>query len=481
MTEHEPRSAVHLPSPAARSWSVRPTIALDPSRFRFMVVASLLLGHVPLALLMYRYPGVASLHALGTAAIGLAWALSGRRLERVAYAGAYVVGAEVLWRMTEAGVFWEFGKYVLTALLGLGLLRSRKVPRSVSLPMAYFLVLLPSIWLTIGALGVSPAARQAISFNLSGPLALSVSVSFLARQRLSWQNLRVAAWCAVIPTVGIATLTLSSMLAAGLDYFRAADPSAIVTSGFRDNQVAIALGLGAVLCVFLALGEKDASLRLIATGLAAWFGTQSLLTLSRGGVYIAAIALSLGMIPYLRRLWLHAGRLLPVVLIGLVCGLVIVVPRVNALTAGYLVERFAHLDTGGRIEIARGDLQLWAENTLLGVGVGMSPRHRQSPDGRSFAAHTEYTRLLAEHGVLGLLAMLLLVAMAWRAYRSAPSPAARACVLALAGWSLAAMSHSAMRTAAPAFLFGMMTIQWPRGAGKHQASRSARSETLGGR
>src|SRR5262245_60410610 len=67
--------------------------------------------HAPLAILMKGSPRLATIHALGALALGLWWAGPGRRFDRVAYVGAYITGAEVLWRMCDAYVVWEFGKY----------------------------------------------------------------------------------------------------------------------------------------------------------------------------------------------------------------------------------------------------------------------------------------------------------------------------------------------------------------------------------
>ena len=102
--------------PIHRSTVDAPTAAVAPPRSgtRIAVLAILAYAaHFPLALLEGRQPLVATIHALLSLAVGLAWALSGRRVWRVAYAAAYIAGAEVLWRMVGAHIFWEFGKYTV--------------------------------------------------------------------------------------------------------------------------------------------------------------------------------------------------------------------------------------------------------------------------------------------------------------------------------------------------------------------------------
>ena len=65
-------------------------------------------------------------------------------------------------------------------------------------------------------------------------------------------------------------------------------------------------------------------------------------------------------------------------------------------------------DTTGREDIARADLEVWFDNPVLGVGPGVAKEYRAATFGRAAAAHTEFTRLLAEHGILGLVALIIL-------------------------------------------------------------------------
>ena len=421
------------------------------------LVLTLLLAHVPLGLLLLQGTDVATLHALVVGGLGIFLALFGKRALSAAYVAAYAVGAEVLWRMTEARVFWEAGKYLVVVVLGLAALRFSKGLRGLGLPGVYLLILLPSTWLTVEALGFSDAARDAISFNLSGPLALAVSVAFFAGRRFSQDQIRILMWLVVCPLVSVATITLYSTLtdAAAIQF---TEGSNFVTSGgFGPNQVSAVLGLGALLCVFLMAQEPLRALKLVALGLAVWFLAQSALTLSRGGLATAGVALLLGAIHYVRRSRDQAGFIASVLLIVFVFGYLIL-PQLNAFTGDILRKRFSDVDPTGRVEIAQSDLRIWSSHPLLGVGPGRSAYDRSSVIVDGTAAHTEFTRLVAEHGIAGLLAILLLGVMLWRSYKRAPSVPSRAWVVALASWSLVDMSHSAMRLVAISFIFGLMTV-----------------------
>src|SRR5688500_16967369 len=100
-------------------------------------------AHAPLALLMQRYTDLATIHAVATLVIGLWWAVSRGRPDRGLYVCAYITGAEVLWRMVGANVFWEFGKYSVAAVFIVGILRERRLRPPIPI-LIYFLLLLPS-------------------------------------------------------------------------------------------------------------------------------------------------------------------------------------------------------------------------------------------------------------------------------------------------------------------------------------------------
>src|SRR6185295_7296222 len=119
--------------------------------------------------LAQQSPAISTVHAIITLVVGLVWTVFGKRIERVFYITAYLTGAEVLWRATNAQVFWEYGKYSTIVIL---LLATLKYKRGHSLdwkPILYFILLTPAMFL------IPVFDRQVISFNLSGPLLLTVS------------------------------------------------------------------------------------------------------------------------------------------------------------------------------------------------------------------------------------------------------------------------------------------------------------------
>jgi O-antigen ligase/polysaccharide polymerase Wzy-like membrane protein len=403
--------------------------------------------HVPLGLLMHWVPVVATAHAALTTTVALFLALSAR-FDRVVYAAAYIAGSEVLWRMSHAAIFYESGKYAIILIFAIALLRLRPVC-SRALPILYFLLLLPSIAIAPYDL-LSDEARQQISFNLSGPAALAMSVFFLSQIRLDrreWLNIVIAL---VGPLAAIVTVAAYSTIVAPSVTFTT-ESNDVTSGGFGPNQVSLTLGLGALLAFFAGIEPgRRIVFRWTMLGIALAFATQSAMTFSRGGLYSAGAAIIAGAW-YLQReprarirLLLAAGALS-------VMAVFVILPRLERLTGGKLGSRFESINTTGRDELAREDLRAFLAHPVGGLGPGGGYVSHARRD----VAHTELTRLPAEHGLLGVGALLLLLVMALQGLKAARTVKERALVAALLTWSVTSMLHAGMRTVAPSLVFGL--------------------------
>ncbi len=77
----------------------------------------------------------------------------------------------------------------------------------------------------------------------------------------------------------------------------------------------------------------------------------------------------------------------------------------------------------------------------------------------SAAAHTEYTRLLAEHGLLGLGALALMAMIAAGNLRRAPTRLDKALAAGMLAYSLLFMAVDGMRLSATSFAFGVSGVR----------------------
>jgi O-antigen ligase len=415
--------------------------------------------HIVLAMAFRRFPQLATAHALASLAIGIAYAAMTKRIQHLAVFVMYFAGCEVLWRMTQAGVFWEFGKYAIVSVLLVGLLRFR-ARRNRVLALAYFLLLVPSIALTILALDPD-SARQQISFNLSGPLALTVAVIFFSNVRLTVNHVRATFVAFAAPAVGIAVLTIIKARSSELVFVNASNRA--TSGGFSGNQVSAILGVAAMLLILMSLQRLMTwKVRLPLLAVAAVLTMQSALTFSRGGILLAFAGLAAGVFFIVR----GGMRIrITVLVVGLLCTVVgryIIEPRLEEITGGKLKERYSSTKSSGRDLFIDSELMLFRESPILGVGPGMGLYERVDRGLIFGASHTEYTRMLAEHGILGLLSIVALAALAFRAVMRSPDLATRSIAAALVVWVLLFMLMYGMRLAAPSVCFGLAFMQRPR-------------------
>ncbi len=192
------------------------------------------LAHAVLGILVFRFRYLATAHALGTFAIGVYWALQRSRPERALYAAAYIAGSEVLWRMCTAQIPWESGKYAPVGLFVLALTQMPKW-RGHLLSLLYFAMLLPSSLIPLSVMDFE-AARQAISFNLSGPLAIMISIWFCVNLELSMVQLRWVFLFFMAPAVAITAITISATYGASAIRF-SLNSNFATSAGFGPNQV----------------------------------------------------------------------------------------------------------------------------------------------------------------------------------------------------------------------------------------------------
>lgn len=420
------------------------------ARIPALWVAALLGVHAALALAIAELPWLATCHALAALAAGLWLAFAGRQPKRAIYAAAYITGAEVLWRMAGAEVFWEFGKYAVVLLL-LALLFRETPVRAHAAAWLYLACLLPSSLLTLAG-GEWSEVRRQLSFNLSGPLALAVCCWCFRGRVFSGTQIHGLLLALAAPAAGIAALAVRSLLTAREIRFTT-ESSFLASGGFGPNQVSSVLGLAAFAMFFLAAAAPARlACRLLFIALAGGFAVLSALTFSRSGLYLAAAAcLTAGFFllqDRLRRPRLLAASAALAALLAYAA-----LPRLDAYTSGALAERFSDLSLTHRGELLQADLALWTAHPFFGVGPGRSSFERETTVGYA-AAHTEFSRLAAEHGLLGLVAMALLLYMALEGFLAAERGYSRALTGALIVWSFLFMAGNAMRLAAPALLFG---------------------------
>ncbi len=378
----------------------------------------------------------------------------------------YLCGFELVARMSRSGLPHEFIKYAVALLL---LITWARNGMRWHIPIAvYFLLLIPGIFLSDG--GNFEETRQLISANLSGPLCLTICVLYFHSAKLNSKKLIQLFQFLLYPLVSIlAILIVKTPDLSAIDF---GYESNFETSIYGPNQISSILGLGILIIgftFFFKLSMFGSSL----TGLvlAMGFTFRGLLTFSRGGILTALITLAfIYVLINFSRVQSSALRFrtIGILLIFVAVGYG-VFQYANDLTGNALYDRYAGIKRGeklgvedytsGRALIGAIDMEIFKDNILVGTGVGMSKFLRVSY-GYSVPvnAHIEYTRLLAEHGILGFIVLLVLILLPVIRFFQIKNLAQRALILLGAVFCFAFMSHAATRIAAPMFLYGLSFV-----------------------
>lgn len=422
--------------------------------FRLIVLATLL--HLPLGILLYNIGPLALLHPLIVFVLGLNWAIRKQcRMGQVALSIGYLIGSEVLWRMAQIPVPWEFGKYGSAVIIIVALMR-RNGHRIPPLPLIYFIALLPSCVLTLLAFDFNES-RDVLSSSLSGPLLLLLSCWFFANTRMTLPELRRLGISILIPLISVSCVTLFYTVSANEINFTQ-ESNFATSGGFGPNQVSSMLGLGCFVALLILIIFRNNTSYKIYFALAALLCTaQSVMTFSRGGIYNALVAILAVTLWELRKP-AHSWRRLAPVVVAAALFLLLVFPVLDNITGGSLQERFVDVGTTKREDIATTDFRIYYENPLLGIGVGLAYDYREQLLGYKAMSHTEFSRLLSEHGTFGLVALLSLIGMSFINLKRQPSNLGRALVIGATAWSVMFMFNAGMRLGAPSFIWGLTFV-----------------------
>jgi len=464
---------------AARVMVVDPEVVAPASRSRgegrtlsISGVLAFIGAHVLLGVAISQVPTVGTLHGAATVLVAVFVSFTSRGVDRIITMACYCATCDVLWRMSRSAMPWEAAKYLTMLLLATAFFRFVRRPHSMKLPLILMALLVPSCITSVVVLG--PEARSQIAANLAGPFALAVAVIVFRQVRATERELSYLLWAMTGPVITISTIATRSTLGSGAIKFSDGSSNFTASGGFGPNQVSNLLSIGALACVALCFSRTTIRLIVVQIALGTWFTVQAALTFSRGGLYSLAVAVLAIVVVSLAT---HGMRARVAVAVAVATLLVIAAfPAINSFTGGSLGARFANTANSNRDEIANADLELFTSSPIFGVGVGVAKYERASTDAAftvQSRAHTEYSRLLAEHGVLGLLAALLLVSMAIQGFRSVAPDWNRTIAVGFAAWALVTMAHSATSVGAISLAFGLIQLRIAKGTRDFVASVGA--------
>ncbi len=427
-----------------------------PEGLAVRTIAIILVGHILIGIGAAMNRNVANVHAAVTVVVALAVMFGSSRPERIVAVATYGGLCDVFWRMSHSKAPWELSKYLLAfGALALLIRFIRSWPRGL-LPVFFFAALVPGMMITVLAepLGL---AREMISIYEMGLLSFGLAAlafrHLTADQTDAW-NL---GWVLLGPLVATLSVTTYSIVTnPNLDF--SANSNFATSGGYGPNQVSSIIGLIILICVLIAFLPNSRRMWPVLIVLGLWATAGTLLTFSRGGIYSAVIA---GCAMLLVGVGTRGARARSLILIGVsIVALFFVFSAVNDFSGNWLDTRYEKAGTTGRDSIAKGDLEVFGSHPLWGVGSGRTFEYRITAGELDQAnTHTEFTRLVAEHGVFGLIVMGLMVAMLVQAYRTAPTRWNRLMVVALGVWSATTMLHAATRVGAVGTMLALTQLR----------------------
>lgn len=383
---------------------------------------------------------------------------------------SYLISFELLARMghTAPLIPYEMGKYLLFIFLCAGIVNSRSKSK---IGWVLLILLLPAFFFDISG----QVMFSDIVFNALGAINLCLIVIFLRRQTFTKKRLVAVLKLCIYPIISVlGFLWIKNPSLNEIDFELSAN--FYTTAGFGSNQVSTMLGLGAFLMfIFVVNRWQFSGFKLLDYFLVFLFTFQGLITFSRGGMVgaLLGILIIMATLTFTSRRKIYYYRLPNInkyvffgVLIILAAFFIVDEFTEGALTLRYQGETAGTLSgtkekslntlTTGRYDIFYGDIELWLDHLVMGVGVGASKYLRVLHNG--IVAHVELSRLLSEHGIFGLVFSVVLIKIGFGIRRKNVNPMINAILISFFIIALYTTFHAAMRTYITPLLLGFSIL-----------------------
>lgn len=424
----------------------------------------LILFHAVLGLLVYLFPFVAKIYGYAIFIVGIYYVVKTQNKQNEALvAAAYVVGSEVFLRMTGGNPLYEISKYGVIVFIFMGMYFSG-FSKGAAPYWIFLLLLVPSVVITTFVLNFGTNMKNSIAFNISGPVCLGVASLYTFRRKIPLDQMNT-----IILSMGLPIVTCMVYLTFYTpnirDIITSTQSNSAASGGFGPNQVSTFLGLGMFIFFSRIILESRTKFMLVLNLLIAInMSYRGMVTFSRGGM-ITGFLMILLLLFFLYYKSNYTGRVkLNYTIVFIAVAIVATWSYTSFQTGGLIDKRYANQDAAGRAkesqftgreEIARNEIDLFLKNPIFGVGVGKGVELRYEETGVGVLSHDEITRMLAEHGSLGIVALLILFFTPLFLYLESKFNMFLLCFLAF--WFLT-INHAAMRTAAPAFVYSLSLL-----------------------
>lgn len=422
----------------------------------------LILLHVILGVVVYSIPFSSILYSLLIIIGTLFFVFSAKdKAYAILVSAAYVTSSEVFLRMTKGLLFYELHKYMLIGLAIIGVFYSLNKAKGYVYLVSTSLLL---VGIVFTEYNVTENARKMILFNLSGAISLGIFAFYCYKVQISLKQLNKILFYAVLPIVGMLvymflyTPDLKSIITGTESNHKA-------SGGFGPNQVATILGFGIfILMARLLLNKYKKRQLIIEITILALFTFRGLATFSRGGILAAFIAIFFFVVLiYFRGNKPVIIKIYKMLFLFFIVGIGVWFYTVSQ-TSGMIEKRYSNRNaagvekadiTTGRKDLVAIELQAFFENPFMGIGVGKSKQYRLDRTGTLAASHNEMSRLVSEHGSLGIISFIILF---FTPLLLRLQIRKNIYFYSFFLFWLITINHSAMRIAFPSFVYGLCLL-----------------------
>lgn len=428
--------------------------------YLFLVLVHLLLGVV-----IFNFPIVSKIYGYLILIVGILVLLKTRnKNDEVLYICAYIVGSEVFLRMTNGNPNHEFAKYSLVFFFLIGYVYSGF--SKMSMPyLLFILALLPGIIIANETLDFGVEFRKKISFNLSGSLCLAIAAMHTFGRKITVGQIGNLLLLMGLPVISTAVFT--QLYAPDLkEVLNGTSSNSELSGGFGPNQVSTILGLGMfVFFTRIILYSRTKLIFIVNVLIAFYVSYRGLLTFSRGGMITGFLMILI----FLFFIYFSSKKRGRIKLNYFVIIFIILVSAVwmftSIKTEGLIDKRYANKNamgvekkdlSTGRNQLVEEEVNWFLDSPFFGIGVGKGTDYRTAKYGFLYASHNEITRLLAEHGMFGVIALMILFFTPIFYFMGNRDNIFLFCFLIF--WLLT-INHAAMRTAAPSFVYALSILK----------------------
>ena len=426
---------------------------------------TLILLHIAIGILIFYIKPLSKIYGFAILLYGLYYVIKTKnRNNEVLFVSAYIVGSEVFLRMTGGNILYEFSKYGVMIFLSLGMYYSGFSKNAIPF-WIYLVLLLPGVIIATETLNLESDLRTSIAFNISGPACLGIASIYAYNRKILFSQLNNLMLILSLPI--ITTVVYLILYTPDLKTILTSTGSNPETSGgFGPNQVATVLGLG-VFVFFTRLILFSKSKLLFAVNLILLFNIlyRGLVTFSRGGILTGFVMIFLFLVLLYSNISSYARARLYIFFIFVSFAFVLTWLYTSSQTGGLIDKRYANQDARGRAkeskftgreEILASEIDAFMDSPVFGIGVAKGLEVRREKTGETITSHNEISRTFAEHGTLGIIALLIVFLTPIFLYIDNKQNIYIFCFLIF--W-LMTINHAAMRIAAPAFVYSLSLLK----------------------